>query len=173
MTEVFGGRRSEDVKVARAEDDGVEHLGEEGDAWSACQSGEEGGKEGWSWVAPTFGAAVAVDGPYQDELGDGVRNVAEDVEDVEAHWGRRQRVSPSYAVQHAADAARSRCVSRRGGQHASTGAGAVGTPGESEEGVGRGYQTNAKWGLLRGAACRLPGCSLELAVGSRCGVNVR
>lgn len=32
MTEVFGRRSGEDVKVARAEDDGIEHLGEQRDA---------------------------------------------------------------------------------------------------------------------------------------------
>lgn len=42
---------------------------------------------GSSRVLVTFGAAVAMDGPYQDELRDGVRDITKDVEDVEAHGG--------------------------------------------------------------------------------------
>lgn len=59
-------------------------------------------------MAPTFGAAVAVDGPYQDQLGDGVGNVAQDVEDVEAHGCSSRRPAQ-------AEVARS----RRGGLHVS------------------------------------------------------
>ena len=63
-------------------------------------------------MAPTFGAAVAVDGPYQNQLGDGVGNVAQDVEDVEAH-GCSSRRRPAQA-----EVARS----RRGGLHVSASA---------------------------------------------------
>lgn len=35
--------------------------------------------------APTFGAAVGVDGPYQDQLRRRVRDIAEDVEEIETH----------------------------------------------------------------------------------------
>jgi hypothetical protein len=70
--------------------------------------------------ARTFGAAVGVDGPDQDELGDGVRDVAEDAEDVEAHGDRRARRST-----------RAVAVSRRGAQHASAGAGGQVQRGES------------------------------------------
>jgi hypothetical protein len=33
----------------------------------------------------TFSAAIAMDGPYQDELGGCVRHIAQDVEDIEPH----------------------------------------------------------------------------------------
>ena len=52
----------EEVEVAGAEDGNIQDLRDERDA---------------------LGRLVAVDGPYQDELGDGVGHVAEDAEDVE------------------------------------------------------------------------------------------
>lgn len=61
---ILGGARGEDVQVAGAEDEGVQGLGDERDA---------------------LGAAVGVDGPYEDQLGRRVRHVAEDVEEVELH----------------------------------------------------------------------------------------
>ena len=74
----------EEVQVAGYEDEEVEHLGEQGDA---------------------FGAAVAVDGGYEGQFGGCVGEVAEEAEDVEVdghdgrwgggdRWGGRVWVPP-------------------------------------------------------------------------------
>lgn len=67
-------RHHEDVNVARAEDRDVEDLGDEGDA---------------------FGAAVGVDGPYQDEDGDEVGEISEYAEDVEVEGHGRVEAGES------------------------------------------------------------------------------
>jgi hypothetical protein len=83
---IDGGRDGEDVKVASTEDEGVQGLCDEGDAWRgvlaslwACRVGARG--------QLTLCAAVGVDSPYEDEFGACVRDIAKDVEQVELHGG--------------------------------------------------------------------------------------
>ena len=64
MLGVFGRAGCEDVQIACAEDECVQGLCDQRHA---------------------LGAAVAVHGPDQDELGRRVRNVAQQVEEVELH----------------------------------------------------------------------------------------
>lgn len=84
-------------------------------------------------MVPTFGTAVAVDGPYQNQLRDGVGNVAQDVEDVEAHGCSRRPAQAEVAG------------SRRGGLHVS--ASADGQP-FSEAGWGLGLGWSRVWGYF-------------------------
>ena len=72
--------RCENVEVARAEDERVEGLREEGDACAVLDSVRVAAGQ-----APTLGTAVGVDSPYQDQLGRRVRDIAEDVEEIETH----------------------------------------------------------------------------------------
>lgn len=78
MPDVACCRRGEYVKIAGAEDEGVQDLCDEGDTCAharqpklqlAATSRREGGQR-------TLGAAVGVDSPYQDEFGGRVRHVA-------------------------------------------------------------------------------------------------
>lgn len=70
MFDILGSRRREDVQIARAEDESVQDLGNERNPLST---------------------AIAVDGPYQDELGRRVGDIAEDVKEVELHGARAAR----------------------------------------------------------------------------------
>ena len=78
--------RPEEVHVARAEDDRVEDLRDEGDAWPRT-----GSVSMLVLVRPeerrrgerTFSARIRVDGPYQNALRDGVRDIGQDAEDVD------------------------------------------------------------------------------------------
>jgi len=74
----------------------------------------------------TLGTAVAVDSPYQDELGDGVRCIAEDTKNVEVqrHAGT---AGATQARLHAAQG-RGRVLRRR---YSATGRVEVGTAGEA------------------------------------------
>lgn len=72
--------RCEYVEVARAEDKCIEGLREEGDACALLDSVHVVAGQ-----APTLGTAVRVDGPYQDQFRRRVRDIAEDVEEVEPH----------------------------------------------------------------------------------------
>jgi hypothetical protein len=60
----------------------------------------------------TFGAAVAVNGPYQDEFRRRVRDIAEDVEEVEPHRSAAwwEHSEPASQMSRGAAAAPSSCL---------------------------------------------------------------
>jgi len=84
MARILGGRVGEYVEISRAENDGVENLGNERDACDGQYAGPRSPRR----KLRTLSTAVAMYGPHQNELGARVREVAHDAEDVEDHAGR-------------------------------------------------------------------------------------